>query len=183
MSLAYSTQTSAKMTIINLTVNGVLEDRFQPDLTSGSVKYDFTQPVSAPLLVTWQAVDQYGYSQSITFQYGSNLTPAEYSNKVTVLQSPNATHSYPISLSGVPNGTGFYQQLITINNPSQYGINKAGSNIQFTASNGTLLYAWIQSINSSSMQVWVKNYYGNSVIDMQVLPSFENSHTDRLPAM
>ena len=48
------------------------------------------------------------------------------------------------------------------------------SNIQFTASNGTLLYAWEQSINSSALQVWVKNYYGNSVIDMQVLPSFEN---------
>ena len=44
-----------------------------------------------------------------------------------------------------------YQQLLTISNPSQYGINKAGSNIQFTAPNGTLLYAWIQSINSSSM--------------------------------
>ena len=100
LTLKYSTQTSALMSQIDLTVNSVLEDRFQPDLTSGSVKYDFTQPVSAPLLVTWQSVDQYGYSQSITFQYGSNLTPAEYSNKVTVLQSPNATHSYPISLSG-----------------------------------------------------------------------------------
>ena len=28
------------------------------------------------------------------------------------------------------------------------------------------------------MQVWVKNYYGNSVIDMQVLPSFENSFSE-----
>ena len=174
LSLAYSTQTSAKMTIINLTVNGVLEDRFQPDLASGKVKYDFSQPVSAPLLVTWQAVDQYGYSQSITFQYGSNLTPSEYSNTVSVLQSPNATHSYPITLSGVPTGTGYYQQLLNISNPSQYGINTAGSNIQFTAQNGTLLYAWIQSINSTSMQVWVKNYNDSSVIDMQVFPSFEN---------
>ena len=157
LSLAYSTQTSAKMTIINLTVNGVLENRFQPDASSGSVKYDFTQPVSAPLLVTWTATDQYGYSQSITFQYGSNLTPAEYSNKVTVLQSPNATHSYPITLSGVPNGTGFYQQLLTIGNStnpiSKYGINSAGSNIQFAASNGTMLYAWEQSVNSSAIQV------------------------------
>ena len=67
-----------------------------------------------------------------------------------------------------------YQQLLTITNPSQYGINKAGSNIQFTASNGTFLYAWIQSINSTSMQIWVKNFAGNSVVDMQVLPSFEN---------
>ena len=83
-------------------------------------------------------------------------------------------NSYPISLSGVPSGTGYYQQLLTINDPSQYGINTAGSNLQFAASNGSLLYAWIQSINGTSMQVWVKNYYGNSVIDMQVLPQFEN---------
>ena len=88
--------------------------------------------------------------------------------------SNTATHSYPISLSGVPNGTGFYQQLITINNPSLYGINKAGSNLQFTSQNGSLLYAWIQSINSTSMEVWVKNFNGSSTIDMQVLPSFEN---------
>ena len=67
-----------------------------------------------------------------------------------------------------------YQQLLTISSPSSYGINSQGSNVQFTASNGSLLYAWIQSINSTLMQVWVKNYYGNSVVDLQVLPSFEN---------
>ena len=66
------------------------------------------------------------------------------------------------------------QQLLTINDPSKYGINTAGSNIQFSASNGTLLYAWIQSINSSAIQVWVKNYNGSSTINMEVLPSFEN---------
>ena len=178
LSLKYSTQTSALMSQIDLTVNSVLEDRFQPDLASGTVKYDFTQPVASPLLVTWTATDQFGYSQSITFQYGSNLTPAEYSNKVTVLQSPNATHSFSISLSGVPTGSGFYQQLLTIGNStnpiSKYGINTAGSNVQFTAQNGTLLYSWEQSVNSSALQVWVKNYYGNSAIDMQVLPAFEN---------
>ena len=81
---------------------------------------------------------------------------------------------YPITLSGVPSGTGYYQQLITISGPSQYGVNSEGSNIQFKATNGTLLYAWIQSINSTSMQVWVKNYFGNSVIGMEVLPASEN---------
>ena len=78
-----------------------------------------------------------------------------------------------VTLSNQPT----YQQLITITNPSSYGINTVnspGSNVQFTAQNGTLLYAWEQSINSGALQVWVKNYYGNSVIDMQVLPSFEN---------
>ncbi len=81
---------------------------------------------------------------------------------------------YPITLSGVPSGTGYYQQLLTISNPSDYGINTNGSNIEFSAQNGALLYAWIQSISSTSMQVWVKNYNDNSTIDMQVLPSFEN---------
>ena len=174
LSLSFNSQTTAQITQINVDVNGVLEDRFTPDKASGSVSFDFTQPTAAPLKVVWTATDQYGYSQSITYQYGTDITPSFYSNKVSVLQSVNATGSYPIELSGVPSGTGYYQQLITIKNPSKYGINTAGSNIQFTASNETLLYAWIQSINSTTMQVWVKNYYGNSVIDMQVLPSFEN---------
>ena len=86
----------------------------------------------------------------------------------------NSVYTYPITINSPPSGTGYYQQLLTINNPSQYGINTAGSNIQFTASNGTLLYAWIQSINSTSMQVWVKNFNGSSQINMKVFPEFEN---------
>ena len=174
LSLAFNSQTSALITGISLTINGVLENGFIPNRVSGKVSDNFTQFVAAPLLVTWQATDQYGYSQSITFQYGTNLTPSEYSNKITVLQSGSSTHSYPISLSGVPSGTGYYQQLLTIDNPAQYGINTAGSNVQFSASNGTLLYAWIQNISSNEMQVWVKNYNSSSTIDMQVLPEFEN---------
>ena len=174
LGLSFNSQTTAQITQINVDVNGVLEDRFTPDKASGSVSFDFTQPTAAPLKVVWTATDQYGYSQSITYQYGTDITPSFYSNKVSVLQSANYTSSYPIELSGVSSGTGFYQQLLTINDPSKYGINTAGSNIQFSAPNGTLLYAWEQSINSSVLQVWVKNYYGNSVIDMQVLPSFEN---------
>ena len=99
----------------------------------------------------------------------------------TIHNTPNlkvsnlkVSDNYPIELSGVPSGTGYYQQLLTISNPSDYGINTNGSNIEFSTQNGTLLYAWIQDISSSELQVWVKNYYGNSVIDMQVLPSSEN---------
>ena len=109
-----------------------------------------------------------------SFDFYSPLYPSNTSTYLTTLYSNSATHSYPISLSGVPSGTGYYQQLITIDNPSSYGINTAGSNVQFTASNGTSLYAWIQSINSTSMMVWIKNYNDSSTIDMQVLPSFEN---------
>ena len=174
LTLSYNTQTSAKITSIQVTVNGALGDRFSVDSSSGKVTYDFTQPSPAPILVVWKATDQYGYSQSITFQYGSSLNPALYSNKVTVLQSDNSTDAYPINLNDVPTGNGTYQQLITISNPSDYNINSKGSNIQFTSTNGTLLYAWIQNINSTEMQVWVKNYNSSSVIIMQVFPSFEN---------
>ena len=94
-------------------------------------------------------------------------------NSDTVITGSN--NSYLITLKGVPSGNGTYQQLITINNYSKYGINNNGSNIEFfDYSNYTHLYAWIQSINSTSMQVWVKNYNASNVIDMQVLSSFEN---------
>jgi hypothetical protein len=107
-----------------------------------------------------------GNSNNITLPVNNIPATANRTNPVN--------HYIEIELSGVPSGTGMYQQLITINNPSDYNINSKGSNIQFTASNGTLLYAWIQSINSTTIQVWVKNYNGSSIIDMQVLPQFEN---------
>jgi hypothetical protein len=82
---------------------------------------------------------------------------------------------HKITLSGVPSGTGTYQQLITINNPADYGINSNGSNILFfDNSNLTELYAWEQSVNSSAIQVWIKNYNSSSVIDMEVLASSDN---------
>ena len=112
------------------------------------------------------------YTYSVA--YASKVIPSNLSRSVSVLFSDNATHSYPITLSGVPSGNGTYQQLITITNPSQYGINSAGSNIQFAASNGTLLYAWEQSVNSSAIQVWIKNFNGSSQINMEVFPQFEN---------
>ena len=90
------------------------------------------------------------------------------------LNATNLTY-YPIHVNSNLTGNGTYQQLLTLSDPSHYNINANGSNLAFyDGSNNTHLYAWIQSINTTSMQVWVKNYYGNSVIDMQVLPSFEN---------
>ena len=75
----------------------------------------------------------------------------------------------------MPSGNGTYQQLITINNYSKYGINNNGSNIEFfDYSTYTHLYAWIQSINLTSMQVWIKNYNDSSKIDMQVLLKDKN---------
>ena len=82
-------------------------------------------------------------------------------------------HKFNITLTGVPSGTGYYQQLLTID-PATYGINSQGSNVLFYDSNGTELYAWLQSINSTSASYWIKNFNGSSIINMQVLPSFEN---------
>ena len=173
LSLKYSA--IAPVSSVTISINGVQAHSYSGiSPYSGTLTYDYSSTSEQPLYVIWSLSQQDGFSQSLTMQYGSPLIPAFNSTSVTVLQGTNETHSYPITLSGVPSGSGYYQQLITITNPSQYGINKAGSNIQFTAQNGTLLYAWEQSINSSALQVWIKNYYGNSVIDMQVLPSFEN---------
>lgn len=86
-----------------------------------------------------------------------------------------SNNTYLITLKGVPSGNGTYQQLIPINNYTKYGINAEGSNIAFyDGSNLTHLYAWIQSINITTIQIWVKNYNDSSKIDMQVLPCFEN---------
>ena len=132
------------------------------------------QPSDAGVTGFTLTLDFYGAFATYSAQYAAPLYPLENSSYLVQTGSNNATHIYPITLSNVPSGSGTYQQLITISNPSGYGINTAGSNIQFVAGNGTLLYAWEQSINSTSMQVWVKNYNGSSIIDMQVFPGFEN---------
>ena len=148
-------------------------------LTHSGNKYNFKFSSTvfgvSGVTVTWK-IDPTGIIDTFTTQYATPIEPTQNSSYVTALFSNKATNSYPIELSGVPSGTGYYQQLITINNPADYGINLAtgGSNIQFSASNGTLLYAWIQSINSSAIQVWVKNYNGSSTINLEVLPYFEN---------
>ena len=96
-------------------------------------------------------------------------------NFVDSLINSTQIEMYPINLTGVPTGKGTYQQLITITNPSKYGINSNGSNIQFIdPSNSTTLYAWIQSINTTTLQVWVKNYNGSGKIDLEVLAKSED---------
>ena len=89
--------------------------------------------------------------------------------------SNTAINTYLITLKNVPSGKGMYQQLININLSYTYGINSNGSNILFKdGSNNTFLYAWIQSINATNLQVWIKNYNNSILIEMMILPSFEN---------
>ena len=86
----------------------------------------------------------------------------------------NSVYTYPITINSPPSGTGNYQQLITLSNPSQYGINSKSSNFYIADSNGSLLYTWIQSYNSTSLTMWTKMPYNTSQVELQVLPSFEN---------
>ena len=89
--------------------------------------------------------------------------------------SNTAINTYLITLKNVPEGKGMYQQLININLSYPYGINSNGSNILFKdGSNNTFLYAWIQSINATNLQVWIKNYNNSILIEMMILPQYEN---------
>ena len=98
---------------------------------------------------------------------------------VTLKTFPYTTDTHRtviINLTGVPSGTGYYQQLlnITSSDRSKFEINTNGSNLQFSASNDTYLYAWVQDYNSSVTQIWVKNYDNNSVIYMDVYLTSDN---------
>ena len=89
--------------------------------------------------------------------------------------SNTAINTYLITLKNVPEGKGMYQQLININLSYPYGINSNGSNILFKdGSNNTFLYAWIQSINATNLQVWIKNYNNSFFIEMSIFPQYEN---------
>ena len=112
---------------------------------------------------------------------GWNANGANYTIYYAIVANGNTSLAMPsssISSSGTdfqPNGS--YQQLITISNPSAKGINSAGSNFDIAASNGTPLYTWIQSINSTSITAWVKVPYsstGSETLSLNVMPSFEN---------
>ena len=85
---------------------------------------------------------------------------------------------YPITITNPPSGTGYYQQLFTIGSASKpfskYGINSKVSNFEFQTTTGTKLYAWIQSYNSTSIQVWVKMPNGTTQIYLEVYSKSEN---------
>ncbi|MEM3859313.1 MAG: hypothetical protein QW478_07885, partial [Candidatus Micrarchaeaceae archaeon] len=185
LSLTWSSKVA--IATVTLIIDGVQRNVWSPDVKNGSVSYTFTQTVLSPAVVTWTATDTNGYSQSVSFQYGVNLMPSEYSHLITVLQSSNATHSYPISISGAPStmiypitisgapsGSGYYQQLITLSNPSQYGISSSYSNFYITTPSGTPLYTWIESANSTKLAMWTKMPNGTASVDLEVFGSGVN---------
>jgi len=175
------------MSSISLNINGVVVDTYTGIGTSGSESYAYSSVSETPLYVVWTALTVNGYSQPLVMQYGSPLVPAFNSSAVTVLQSNNPTHSYPITLSdpttgneiypitlaNPTTGTGTYQQLLTFD-PATYGINAQGSNFYIEYTNGTPAYSWIQSINSTSISVWSKLAEGTSNLQIEVFPQSVN---------
>ena len=123
--------------------------------------------VIAIAFATLMVVSAFGIIMSMT-PNGVNRQPTSVQSDATT--NSNTIYDYFITLSGVPSGSGTYQQLFTLN-PSDYGINSQGSNIQFKASNGTDLNAWIENINATAMNVWVKNFDSSTTIVMVVYPS------------
>jgi hypothetical protein len=164
------------LTSMVLLINGV-ESASQAGSGTSSISMTyslsswFSTHLVLPIAVTWQASSAQG-TDHITVDYQTNILPPPHS--VSVLSSNTSTHTFPITLTGVPSGTGYYQQLLNIPNPSQYSINPIGSNVEFSASNGTPEYAWIQSVNTTTLAVWVKNFNGSATINMEVFPEFEN---------
>ena len=69
-----------------------------------------------------------------------------------------------ITINNAPSGKGYYQQLLTL--PITININVKIGNFYFTSDNGSELYAWVQSYNSSSFSVWVKIPNGTQYISM-----------------
>jgi hypothetical protein len=139
-----------------------------------------THPVaSSHSIIIYQSANatyQYPINLAESAPSSSHVTQSEQINEAMewVALGPEAATKYSITLSGVPSGTGMYQQSLKID-PATYGINTAGSNVLFyDGSNNTELYAWLESINSTSALYWVKNYNASSTINMFVYPSGDN---------
>ena len=96
---------------------------------------------------------------------GNNSNNANLINDTSI----NTINNYTIVLKNMPSGTGTYQQLLDIKDYSTYGINDNASNIAFyDSSNDTQLYAYVQNINATFTEIWIKNYNVSSQITMSV---------------
>ena len=173
ISITY-TQSNMKISDVTLTINGN-----PATLTNSGTTYSGTSSLIGQQIITavWTLSTNTGFSKTLSYEYGAPLVPGANSTFVSVIGSNSATYTAKISISNSPSGNGYYQQLITISDPAQYGINPKGSNFEIVYSNGTPAYSWIQSINQGTQHnitVWSKLANGTSSVDLEVYPSFEN---------
>nr|ACD75426.1 AMDV3_2 [uncultured virus] len=156
---------------VTLSISGSVVKAFSPDSQTGSLTANVSQAGQTAFTAVW-SFDGASFSYSVL--YAAPEYPTLNSPYITTMFGTNATHQFPITINSPPSGSGYYQQLITLTNPSQYGINSQASNFQIALPNGTLLYTWIQDFNSTSLTMWVKMPYGTGQVELQILPEFEN---------
>ncbi|MEM0172906.1 MAG: hypothetical protein QXI16_00200 [Sulfolobaceae archaeon] len=107
----------------------------------------------------------------------SGLVFIGFSNEVNAQTSP--LYQYPITFTNSPSGSGSYQQLINLT-MSSYNINTTSiDNFLFSYTNGTFIYAWIESYNSTTLTVWLNLLNGTTEIylDVYSLTTNEFSNT------
>jgi len=117
----------------------------------------------------------------ISFAMSSHTTaPEDYNRVAGSFQQNKFRTQVPIKITTqTPNFSLVYQQMLIIGNSSRnysyYGINARASNFLFSYGNGTNIYCWVQSINISSIVLWVRLPQNvNQTIYLNVYPSFEN---------
>ncbi|MHB8554027.1 MAG: DUF2341 domain-containing protein, partial [Thermoplasmataceae archaeon] len=172
---------------VSLSINGIFAQSFSQNTASGSLKFSPPEAGLTAFTATW-IFDGANFSYTIT--YSSAEYPLETSPYLTTMYGKNATKNYPLTINSPPNTYEYpisitttspnasqtYQQMITVKG-STYGINSQFSNIQFVYSNGTHIYAWIQSINTTSTNatIWLKLYSDvNQTIYLKVYPQSDN---------
>ena len=106
-----------------------------------------------------------------------HLTSSKINNEGAIYFQPkDSFYLIPISITTLINNSSLmYQQMLIIPRPSIPEIDSSWSNIEFSYTNGTPIYAWIQSYNDSGATVWLKLAgLRNRIIDLYVLPSSES---------
>ncbi|MEM3828509.1 MAG: hypothetical protein QXP36_04780, partial [Conexivisphaerales archaeon] len=94
---------------------------------------------------------------------------------VSVVVNSSVVRQYNLKiLNDASSGAGYYDQVLVIDNYTQYGINSDVSNFLITEMNGSVLYSWIQYHNSTTLVLWSKVPYGVSNLKLDVFQSSVN---------
>jgi hypothetical protein len=164
------THTFSGYATYTITVN--VTDATGYKVTSTALVEVIYPPLSVSLSVSPNPAD---IGESVKLTASASGGSGSYSSFVFSIAGSPHVDSISITTNS-PNASQTYQQMITVKG-STYGINSQFSNIQFVYSNGTHIYAWIQSINTTSTNatIWLKLYSDvNQTINMQVYPQSDN---------
>jgi len=105
-----------------------------------------------------------------SFENLSSSSPSIY-----IVSGKYSHISIPIYLKNFSENNNFiFQQRFFIPRNLSSAINSNFSNIYFAYANGTLLPAWIQSMNSSGALIWVKLASGTNEVFLWIFPYYYN---------